>query len=325
MTHPDAQDLREGGRWTPLQRAKNDLLWALACAGLLVTAQIPPAVLARIGRAIGLGAYAVLGRARRTALDNVARVFPHLAVDERRAFVRRCFSTLGGLLGETTALLRTRAPPRVLPLAPQALAVIDEARAAGRGVVFASAHLGPWEHVAASLVAAGVPLLAVGRESYDPRFTRLYERLRGGKGVRTLWRAEPGAAARILRALRTGAVLGLPMDLASRGPSCPAPFLGHEASTPSGPARLALATRAAVVVGTAAPGADREGDGGFVVTATRIRSDDLRAKTPNDAAVRELTTRINEELSKRILAIPHAWVWMHGRWGDHGDFRGGEL
>ena len=323
MTHPNTRDLREGGRWTPLQRAKNDLLWALACAGLFVTARMPAMMLARIGRAIGFGAYAVVGQARRAALDNVARVFPHLGVDERRAFVRRCFSTLGGMLGETTALLGTGAPPRLLPLTAEALAVVDEARAGGRGVVFASAHLGPWEHVAASLVAAGVPLFAVGRESYDPRFTRLYERLRGGKGVATIWRAEPGAAARILRALRAGAVLGVPMDLASRGPSCAAPFLGHEAPTPSGPARLALATGAAVVVGTAAPATG--GDGGFVVTATRVRSDDLRAKRPNDAAVRELTTRINAELSKRILAIPHAWVWMHGRWGDQGDFHRGEL
>jgi lauroyl/myristoyl acyltransferase len=40
-------------------------------------------------------------------------------------------------------------------------------------------------------------------------------------------------------------------------------------------------------------------------------SDDLGR---DDAAARELTARINAELSRRILALPHAWVWMHERW-----------
>jgi lauroyl/myristoyl acyltransferase len=47
------------------------------------------------------------------------------------------------------------------------------------------------------------------------------------------------------------------------------------------------------------------------VTATRIRLDDL----PADASgATSLTARINDELSARILALPHAWVWMHERW-----------
>jgi KDO2-lipid IV(A) lauroyltransferase len=161
--------------------------------------------------------------------------------------------------------------------------------------------------VAASLVSAGVPLVALARESYDPRFSRLYERLRSAHGVRVVWRAAPGAAARILRTLREGAVLGVPMDLRSRVPSCDAPFLGRPAPTAVGPARIALRARAAVVVGTAAPGAG----GSLVVTATRIDTSDLACDAQG---ARALTARINAELSRRILAMPHAWVWMHDRW-----------
>jgi len=196
-------------------------------------------------------------------------------------------------------------------------------------VVFASAHLGPWERVAASLVAAGYPLVALARESYDPRFSELYRRLRHGQGVRVIWRAAPGAAASILRTLRRGGMLGVPMDLRSRVPSCDVPFLGHAAPTPIGPARIALRSGAPVVVGTAAPGPG----GRIVVTATRIASADLspHALEPAppaerawrggsapaaEAAALELTARINAELSRRILAMPDAWVWMHPRWRD---------
>ena len=112
---------------------------------------------------------------------------------------------------------------------------------------------------------------------------------------------------RIVRTLKTGGVLGVPMDLRARVPSVDAPFLGHEAPTPVGPARIALRAHAPVVVGTVAPGKD----GALVVSATRIQVDDLQ---PDPAGARTLTARINDELSRRILALPHAWVWMHPRW-----------
>jgi Kdo2-lipid IVA lauroyltransferase/acyltransferase len=327
----DARDLRAGGQWTRRQRAKNDVLFGLALVALAVSRALPLRVLHGLGRGLGVVAHALAGDARRIALANVARVFPDLDGSARRAFVRRSFATMGELLADAVALLRPAGGP-LLALAPEALAVFDEARREGRGVVFASAHLGPWERVAASLVAAGVPFTALARESYDPRFTRLYTRLRGARGVRVVWRAGPGAVAGIVRTLKRGEVLGVPMDLRSRVASCDAYFLGHRAPTAVGPARIALRTGAAVVVGTVAlapqaprtprtPGgalapagttAGLSPPGRLVITATRIPTDglDLRA----DGAALALTERINQELSRRILALPHAWVWMHERW-----------
>jgi KDO2-lipid IV(A) lauroyltransferase len=180
---------------------------------------------------------------------------------------------------------------------------MDDARALGRGVVFASAHLGPWERVAATLATHGVPLTTLAREAYDPRLTELYDRLRTSRGVRAIYRGRPGAAARILRVLKRGGVLGVPMDLRSRVPSIDVPFLGTPAPTPVGPARIALRTGAPVVVGTYAAG--------DAITMTRIQTGDLSA---DGAGERELTTRINDALSARILALPEAWVWPHKRW-----------
>jgi KDO2-lipid IV(A) lauroyltransferase len=302
------RDARLGATWTPLQRRKNDALWVLASLALATARPWPLAALRASGRVLGRAAHWLAGNARRTALANVALVFPELDARGRRELVRRCFAELGAYLGETVALLHRRGNATPLPLSREARAVLDDARAEGRGVVFASAHLGPWERVAASLVAAGVPLVALARESYDPRFSRLYERLRAAHGVRVVWRGAPGAAARILRTLRSGDVLGVPMDLRSRVASCDAPFLGHPAPTAIGPARIALRSGAPVVVGTAAP-AD---DGSLVVTATRIAVTGLPA---DGSAATALTARINAELSRRIVAMPHAWVWMHDRFG----------
>jgi KDO2-lipid IV(A) lauroyltransferase len=291
-----ALDLREGGRWTLAQRAKNDVIWIGVEAALAVATRLPDAVLRRAGRTVGAIAHALVPSAKRIARENVARAFPEMSEREVRSVVRANYRRLGERLGEAVASLDARRELVSVPFAPGALETLREALAEGRGMVFASAHLGPWERVAATLVAAGLPLTAVAREAYDPRLTPIYDRLRGGRGVRVIYRSEPRAAAKLLRTLRSGEMLGIPMDLASRVPSVEVPFLGAAARTPVGPARLAVRTGAAVVVGTIGPG-ER-------LTTTRI--------APSRDAV-ELTSRINDELSARIRALPAEWVWMHPR------------
>jgi KDO2-lipid IV(A) lauroyltransferase len=320
----DRRDLREGGSWTALQRAKNDALWLVAAAALGATRHLPLPALRALGRASGAVAHWLGGSARRRALANVALALPELDDRARRALVRSCFRTLGEALGETVSLLRADRRPAPLHLSPGARATLDEARRDGRGVVFASAHLGPWEHVAASLVSAGVPLVTLARESYDPRFMALYERLRAASGVRVVWRSSPSAPLGIVRALRRGEVLGVPMDLRSRVPSIEVPFLGRHAPTAAGPATIALRAGAPVVVGTVAPRPSAPTETGpadpappprrcraLEVTITRICAADLR---PDPGGIAVLTARINDELSRRIRALPEAWVWMHERW-----------
>jgi KDO2-lipid IV(A) lauroyltransferase len=211
------------------------------------------------------------------------------------------YGELGMLLGDAVATLDPRRPIEPLSFLPGSRECLDEAVAEGRGVVFASAHLGPWERVAASLVAAGVPLTVVAREPYDPRLRRIYERLRAARGVRAVYRGEGGASTSLLRVLRRGGVLGIPMDLASRVPHVLVPFLGVPAPTPVGPARIAVRTRAAVVVGTVAP----LPDGSLGLAFAKIPSCDCEV---------ELTRRINAELSTRIRTLPAMWPWMHQRW-----------
>jgi KDO2-lipid IV(A) lauroyltransferase len=302
-----ALDRRTGGAWTVAQTAKNAFIYAGIHGTLGIVGLLPGSALRALGRGVGALAHAILPKARRTARANVARALPELDAAAQDAVVRASYRSLGEWLGETVAAFHGRGPPP-LSMDETSRDVLAQAHAEGRGVVFASAHLGPWERVASSLVAAGFPLTTIARESYDPRLTRIYDRLRGRAGVRAIYRGAPGAAARIVRTLREGGVLGVPMDLRSRVPSIDVPFLGHDAPTPVGPARIALRTGAAVVVGTAAP----VDDGGLGVRVVRIETRDLDEKTGE----RDLTARINAELSGRILAFPHGWVWMHPRWAD---------
>lgn len=307
-TAPDSlssRDIREGGRWTALQATKNAVLRGIVRFALALFSPLPAPWLRATGRALGSLTYAALPLPRRIAHQNLARAFPELDPATRRGMARRAYAELGTYLGDAIALLAGgRLDP--LPIAEASRLVLEEALAEGRGVVFPSAHLGPWERVAGSLVAAGVPLTTIAREGYDARFTRILDALRCSMGVSAIYRGGPSAPARIMRTLRRGGVLGAPMDLRSRVPSIPTPFFGIPADTAVGPARIALRTHAPVVVGTAAPGPQ-----GLQITVTRLDTTGLAADAEGEAT---LTTRINAELCRRILALPEGWVWMHPRW-----------
>lgn len=288
---------------------KNTLIVLATRLLVVLVAPLPRRVLASLGRAIGACAWLFMRTSRAIAERNLALAFPAATAEERRALAKTAFVTLGSLLGETFSRVSPR-PIDDAPLpfdSPESEAALVDARACGRGVMLLSAHLGPYEDVARSLLARGAPLLAVTKAAYDPRLDFVFARLR--RGVPAVARDEPGAAMRMVRHLRRGGVLGVPMDLASRVPSVEAPFFGVSARTPVGPARIALRTNAAVVVCTAVRAAG--GRAGHAMKVSAIRTDDLAGPSGE----RALVARINAELCERIRSMPEAWPWMHPRFG----------
>jgi KDO2-lipid IV(A) lauroyltransferase len=294
-------------RWTRAQRAKNDAIYALVRAALAVAGVIPRAALAPLGALLGWIAWALAGGARRRAIENVRRGLPAHA--SPHALVRAVFVELGRLLGDTIALLRAdESPTRTLAFDAAAQATLAAAREEGRGVILVTAHLGPWERLAAVLVTAGFPLTTPVRASYDPRLEHaVHARLRGRFGVRALDRDAKTTPMALVRALRRGEVVGFLIDLNTRVASVRVPFLGVPAWTPSGPARLALRTGAAVVVAIAT----REG-----VTIERVRGAAAARSEVGEDEVTALTAELSTRLSAAIEREPERWIWMHDRFGD---------
>jgi KDO2-lipid IV(A) lauroyltransferase len=290
-------DVREGGTWTARQRLKNDLVHALVRLGVVAASRLPRRVVLAACRALGLAAWLALpherARARRR-LDALA-----CAPGAPRASVARAFVRAGELLADTVALLDPREPAgRTLAVDAESRESLRAAFAEGRGVVFVTAHLGPWERMAALLAAEGFPVATVARESYDPRLTRLYDRLRAPRGVRAIYRGRSDVAFAVLRELAAGRAVGFLVDLPGRVPSIPCAMLGEERPFPVGPLRIALARRAAVVVGTATGGR---------VTIARVPTGDL---APGPAGERDLAARLAGALGLRIAAAPADWLGL---------------
>ena len=295
-----ARDLREGGTWTLAQTLKNDAIWTVASAVLFVVTRLSRTTLVRAGRALGALVHAFAFTLRRRARRNVSLAFPSASRVEVRAIARASFVNLG------ESLARSLSDPDLLAMDDASRAVLREALAEGRGVVLPSAHLGPWERLAATLAGSGFPLTAIVRESYDPRFDRVTNAARDRAGFATIARGGPGAATRIVRTLRQGRVLGIPMDLKTRAESVTVALLGQPARTPVGPARIALRTGAPVVVCTVEPVCEKTNGATFTVSCTRLPKRD-------DETPEQLTERINDELSRRICLAREHWLWMHER------------
>ncbi len=282
--------------WTARQRLKNDVLHALVRASLAVVVRLPRRAVAALCAFLAAVAWLVMPRLRALCRS---RLEAGTGGPVSGARVRAAFREAGRTLADTVALLDPREPAgRTLTLDPAGGAAFRDALAEGRGVVFVSAHLGPWERLAALLAEEGFPVATVARESYDPRFTRLYDRLRAPRGVRSIYRGRPGAAAAIVRELRAGRAVGFLIDLPSRVPSARCRLFGADADLPLGAARIAVARRAAVLVGTA--GRDR------VLRIRRVESAGLAGR----AGERVLLDRLAAELDARIAAGPEAWLGL---------------
>ena len=286
------RDRRLGETWTRTQTWKNDALYALAMVALGATGRLGARWRRRLGRLVGDVVWLGWPAGRALVARNLAVALPGSSVSAR-AVLRG----LGETLADTVGLARGEAPGLVLR--DDDARVLESAVAEGRGVVYATAHLGSWEAMGPLLAARGLAVATVARESYDARFDRVYSRLREAHGVRALYRGAPGFATALVRALRAGTVVGFPMDFAGRGVrAVPAAWFGVPLPTPVGPAEVALRTGAAVVVATPT----RDPGGPETLSIERVATEGHDAGT--------LTSELARRLSRRIEAMPTAWPWM---------------
>lgn len=289
-------DRRLGQAWTPAQRWKNEVLFRAALAGLWGARRLSDGSRRAAGRRLGrLGAWLWRG-----GLERAQRRLSAVFGSRPPVTAWEVFETLGGDLADTLALLHpsVRASER-MPLASEVKPVLDEMLARGRGVIFVTAHLGPIDVMAASVAEQGYRVATLARESYDPRFTALYDALRAPRGVRTIYRGRAGAETAVIRALRSGMLVGFPMDLAGRGMrTCEVDFLGETTPIAAGPATLARRLGVPVVVGSPAPT-----DDGLQVSVQPLElpgCDEAQAVGVMAMA-----------LERRIRALPAHWPWMH--------------
>jgi KDO2-lipid IV(A) lauroyltransferase len=187
------------------------------------------------------------------------------------------------------------------------LKLLDEAVAAGRGVILLGAHSGSWELGALALASRGYSIMAPVQAPAGKWVSVLYHRERSRFGLHAL---HPGQSLiKCIKALKSGGILGLLGDRKFESAAIRTNFMGRPADLPVGPARMALMSGAAVV-------------------SVSIRSDSTQgsyrlkfhekktySKKPGDDKTEELQCWITGQLEMLIKEAPEQWFCFENVWG----------
>jgi KDO2-lipid IV(A) lauroyltransferase len=294
--------------WRRLRRAtrgpRNALLARAIWNGARLVGRLPvPAALA-LGRALGAGAHALLGRPRRLALVQLGVAFPELDPDVRRRLVRATFRHAGESFAELALWPKLARQPDYVAI--EGLAVLDAALAAGRGTIAVTGHTGNWELLAAAVAARGYPVTVVARRVNDGRFDALVTRFRLSVGLEVLVRDDPQFVSAVREALARNRIVAMLIDQDTRGTGLFVPFFGRLAHTPPGAALLALRARAPLVTVFI----ERCPRGGHLVRFAAVPVGASRGR----AEVVALTGVLTAAIEAQIRRVPTEWVWWHERW-----------
>jgi len=241
----------------------------------------------------------LLPRLRRVAMRNLELAYPEMATRERMRIVDGVFASIGRLLAVFARF------PKLNPadwIRYEGFEHYAAAKKQGRGVLFATAHLGNWELSAFSHACMAEPMNIVVRPLDDPGIDRLVERYRQISGNRIIPKRD--AARGILRALHNNEAVGILIDQnTTPEEGVFIDFFGHKACAGAAFAKIAARTGAAVIPG-------------FALWSAAEQKYVLRfyPPVPITGDVPADTQRVHSVLEQVIRENPDQWLWIHRRW-----------
>lgn len=263
----------------------------------------PLRFLHRLGAMLGWLAYLFSPTYRRRLRENAQRagVTP--------AQRRRSVAEAGKMATEGLRLwLRPAGEPIGDPLHWEGEALIEEALALGRGLLFLTPHLGSFETTAqayAQRFGAIKPITVMFRPARHPLLRELQESARARDALSTA-PASIGGVRQMMRALKRGEAVGLlPDQVPPHGMGVWAPFFGAPAYTMTLAARLAQQSGAPVVLAFC----ERLPRGaGFRLRLSRLAEPLEGRDEQGQAAV------INRAMESLIAQCPQQYLWGYHRY-----------
>ncbi len=254
-----------------------------------------------MGRRLGGLLQRVLKSRVSVARRNLELCFPERDASVREQMLKSCFQSLGCMVPEA-GIAWFGSPRRIERLSTLiGTEHLDEALAAGQGVLLLAAHFTTLEIVARMICQHDRPSKAcLYREHRNLALEYLVKKCRGGFVGDSFSRNQTRGAVRHLR--KGGLLWYAPDQDYERGQSVFAPFFGLQASTSCSAHQLAIMGRARVLTMQQ----QRDKNGYQVVISPAI--DGL----PGDDQLED-ATRINAAMEKIIRQAPEQYLWLHRR------------
>jgi len=241
-------------------------------------------------------------RLRRSAIRNLELAYPEKSPHERGLIVDQVYASIARMIW-TFARFPTITRENISQwIRYEGLEHYLEAKKAGRGVLFATAHLGNWELSAFAHALMTEPMNVVVRPLDHAAADRLVEERRQLSGNRLIGKWD--AARPVLRALAQNEAVGILIDQnTTLDEGVFVDFFGTPACANPAFAKIAARTGAAVIPG-------------FALWSEAERRYVLRFYPPVEMtgdATRD-TQRLHKILEDVIREDPGQWLWLHRRW-----------
>ena len=221
--------------------------------------------------------------------------------------VRRAFASYARYWAESFRLPGSTPAQLAVDMTSEGLEHVEQALAAGRGVVLALPHLGGWDYGGAWMASLGFRMVAVVETVEPPELFEWFAQLRRSLGLEVL-PLGPGVGAAALRRLGEGAVVALVCDRDLEGTGVEVDFFAERTTLPGGPATLALRAGAALV-----PCAMYFGAGGSHHAIFHAPLDTARTGRLRDDVAR-VTQELAVELEGFIRRAPDQWHLLQPNW-----------
>ena len=284
------------------------LEYALAWCIVKAIGALPRPVARAVGIGLGQVVYALHGKLRRVGMRNLGMAFPDKSRAEKRRILRGVFTSLGRQLAEICLFPRYTAENVSDVVIYDGFENFQNASDTGNGVLFLTGHLGGWELSAFAHSLYGHPLRFVMRPLDNPYLGRMVREYRTMHGNIPILKDDP--VRELLRAMKEGATVGILMDTNMMPPQgIFVNFFSIPACTPSGLARIALRTDAAVVPGFTVWDP--------VLRKYRLRFDPavkLVRTGDNHADIVANTQIFTNVIECFVRKYPDQWLWVHRRW-----------
>jgi KDO2-lipid IV(A) lauroyltransferase len=276
------------------------LTGALSRAAERALPRIPRALIGPFAEIVGTIAYLAAPGARRAVRANLAVVAP-----ERNSsgLARRIFVEQARNYVEIFSIPHIEPKKLLAEVRSDGWEHVSRAYERGKGVILASAHLGPVSFVGQIVLAHGYPV-ALPVEVATSEFQHSVNRARGGAGLQLI---RTDSALGIYRFLREGKVLGILADRAVTGVGERVEFFGRPALLPSAAIVLSLRTGAPLV-----PSFAGRSDG--QLTATFEPPLDIPNTGDRAADVREGVQRFARVLERYVRRSPEQWTVFEDFW-----------
>jgi KDO2-lipid IV(A) lauroyltransferase len=280
---------------------------ALASAVGAVVRRLPRRLVLALGRGLGRVWGALDARHLRVAADNLRQAFPDW--DERRvlATARAVYAHFGAVILDL-CWMAGRPAEELLALADlEGVEHLQNARAAGRGVVSPSGHLGNWEIQAAASVPKVGNVAMIARPLDNPALDRRLNELRTSTGNTVIYKMK--ALAQVMQTIRSGGIVAILIDQNMQAKDgIFVRFFGRPACTTTVAAALALKTGCAIVPVRCL----LQKNGRYrMVYGPPV---DWPRTGRKDEDVAALTQHLTSIIEGWVRENPEQWLWLHRRW-----------